>query len=104
MLPFFSAASHDRFFCKAVFAFFGLFFTTHYVSLCSVTAYLSAFVLVILFGQMGSYGMDKAHMTELYLVMAALTALALFKHRTNIQRLFKGTESKVYLGKKAKKE
>ena len=84
--------------------FFGLFFTTHYVSLCSVTAYLSAFVLVILFGQMGSYGMDKAHMTELYLVMAALTALALFKHRTNIQRLFKGTESKVYLGKKAKKE
>ena len=43
-------------------------------------------------------------MTELYLLMAALTALALFKHRANIGRLLKGTESKVYLGKDGKKE
>ena len=93
-----------RIFLICVVVFFGLFFATHYVSLCSLCAYLTAFVLVIILGQMDSYGMDGGHMTELYLLMAALTALALFKHRANIGRLLKGTESKVYLGKDGKKE
>ncbi len=93
-----------RIFLICVVVFFGLFFATHYVSLCSICAYLTAFVLVIILGQMDSYGMDRGHMTELYLLMAALTALALFKHRANIGRLLKGTESKVYLGKDGKKE
>ncbi|HJB29205.1 MAG TPA: glycerol-3-phosphate 1-O-acyltransferase PlsY [Candidatus Blautia faecavium] len=93
-----------RIFLICVVVFFGLFFATHYVSLCSICAYLTAFVLVIILGQMDSYGMDGGHMTELYLLMAALTALALFKHRANIGRLLKGTESKVYLGKDGKKE
>ena len=93
-----------RIFLICVVVFFGLFFATHYVSLCSICAYLTALVLVIILGQMDSYGMDRGHMTELYLLMAALTALALFKHRANIGRLLKGTESKVYLGKDGKKE
>lgn len=93
-----------KIFLICVVVFFGLFFATHYVSLCSICAYLTAFVLVIILGQMDSYGMDGGHMTELYLLMAALTALALFKHRANIGRLLKGTESKVYLGKDGKKE
>ena len=93
-----------RIFLICVVVFFVLFFATHYVSLCSICAYLTAFVLVIILGQMDSYGMDRGHMTELYLLMAALTALALFKHRANIGRLLKGTESKVYLGKDGKKE
>lgn len=93
-----------RIFLIGAVVFFGLFFATHYVSLCSISAYLTALVLVIIFGQMGSYGMDTSHTIELYAVMAALTALALYKHRANIARLLKGTESKIYLGKSKKEQ
>ncbi len=82
--------------------FFVLFFTTHYVSLCSISAYIAAFVLMIVFGEMGFYGMAKTPTLELYVVMGLLTALALFRHRANISRLFRGTESKIYLGKSHK--
>ena len=39
----------------------------------------------------------------MYVVMGLLTALAFFRHRANIMRLAKGTENRVYLGKKDKK-
>lgn len=84
--------------------FFTIFFTTHYVSLCSVSAYLAAFVLMIVFGEMGYYGMDRPCTMELYAVMGALTLLALYRHRENIRRLLKGTENKIYLGKSRKQE
>ena len=46
--------------------------------------------------------MDQSHMLELYIVMALLTVLALFRHKKNIRRLLDGTESRIYLGKKKK--
>lgn len=92
-----------RIFAIGAVVFFGLFFLTHYVSLCSISAYVTALILVIIFGQMGDYGMDRAHTIELYLLMGALTVLALYKHRENIARLINGTESKIYLSKKNKK-
>ena len=92
-----------RIFVICAVVFFGLFFLTHYVSLCSLSAYLTALVAMIVLGQMGAYPMDGAHITEMYLVMAALTALAFFRHRANIGRLIKGIESKIYLGKSQKK-
>ena len=95
----FVLAFDRRIFVICVVLFFGLFFLTHYVSLCSLSAYLTALVAMIVLGQMGAYPMDSAHITEMYLVMAALTALAFFRHRANIGRLLKGTESKIYLGK-----
>jgi glycerol-3-phosphate acyltransferase PlsY len=79
--------------------FFGLFFATHYVSLCSLTSYLAALLLMILFGEMGYYGMDRAHTTELYILMACLTALAFYRHRANIVRLLHGNENKIILSK-----
>ena len=48
--------------------------------------------------------MDQSHMLELYVVMAFLTVLALFRHKKNIQRLLNGTESRIYLGKKKKNQ
>lgn len=84
--------------------FFALFFVTHYVSLCSLCAYASALIIVIVFGQMGYYGMDHSHTVEMYIVMAVLTALAFYRHRTNITRLANGTESKIYLGAKSGKK
>lgn len=57
---------------------FALFFTTHYVSLCSLSAYLAAFAAIIVLGQGGAYGMDASHTMEMYVVMGLLTALAFF--------------------------
>lgn len=80
--------------------FFTIFFLTHYVSLCSLTAYLSAFILMIIQGQKGVYGMSANYLVELYILMACLTALAYYRHRANIVRLIHGTESKVLVKKK----
>ena len=92
-----------RIFLICAVIFFALFFTTHYVSLCSLSAYLAAFAAIIVLGQGGAYGMDASHTMEMYVVMGLLTALAFFRHRANIMRLAKGTENRVYLGKKDKK-
>jgi glycerol-3-phosphate acyltransferase PlsY len=84
--------------------FFALFFTTHYVSLCSLTSYLTALIAMIVIGETSGYGMDRMHTTEMYLVMTALTVLAFWRHRANIVRLLKGTESKVFLSKSKTKK
>ena len=84
--------------------FFTIFFTTHYVSLGSISCYLIAFVLMVIFGASGDYGMDSAHQMELYLLMGVLTLMILVRHRTNIKRLLSGNENKVYLGKSGKKD
>ena len=55
---------------------------------------------VIVFGQMGRFGMDPAHLYEMYAVVTALTALAFWKHRGNLKRLIRGEERKTYLFKK----
>ncbi len=82
--------------------FFSLFFTLHYVSVCSMAAYLTALICFIIFGQMGHYGMDQTHLNEMYIVIAALTVMAFWRHRQNISRLMKHTESKVFLSKNKK--
>ena len=84
-----------RMFVICAVVFFALFFTTHYVSLCSLTSYLTALIAMIVIGETGGYGMDRMHTTEMYLVMAALTVLAFWRHRANIIRLIHGNENKV---------
>lgn len=91
-----------RIFAICAVVFFGLFFTTHYVSLCSVSAYVTALICMIVLGQMGAYGMDLNHRMELYVLMAALTILAIYRHSANIKRLLDGTENKIYLSRKQK--
>ena len=93
-----------RMFVICAVVFFALFFTTHYVSVCSLTSYLTALIAMIVIGETGGYGMDRMHTTEMYLVMAALTVLAFWRHRANIVRLSKGTESKVFLSKSKTKK
>lgn len=91
-----------RIFAICAVVFFSLFFTTHYVSLCSVSAYVTALICMIVLGQMGAYGMDLNHRMELYVLMAALTILAIYRHSANIKRLLDGTENKIYLSRKQK--
>lgn len=93
-----------RIFLLCAVVFFGLFFTTHFVSLCSLCSYAAALVIMIIFGEMGFYGMDRPHTLEMYVVMTALTALAFYRHRANIVRLLNGTENKIFLGSKSGKK
>lgn len=92
-----------RIFLICAVIFFTLFFTTHYVSVCSLSAYLAAFLAMLFFGWKGAYGMTPPYMTEMYVVMGLMTALAFFRHRANVVRLLNGTENKIYLGKSKKK-
>lgn len=89
-----------RIFLICAVVFFTLFFSAHYVSLCSLVSYLVALVTMIILGQMGAYHMTFPRRMELYLLMTFLTVLAFYRHKKNIKRLLNGTESKIYLSKK----
>lgn len=69
---------------------------TRYVSLGSILVVIELVINLVVFGQMGYYGMDQMHLYEFYAVCAALSAMALWRHRANIKRLLNGTESKVF--------
>lgn len=75
-------------------------FFTRYVSLGSLLLMSGFFVELIVLGQMGAFGMNQPQLFELYAIGAGLMALAYYKHRANIVRLFQGTERK--LGEKIK--
>lgn len=81
-------------------SFLTIFFTTHYVSLGSLATEALLVVEMIVFGQLGVFGMEQSALNELYLVTILLAALAFWGHRTNIQRLLHKEERKTYLNKK----
>ena len=80
-----------------VILFFGIFFTTHYVSLGSLTVYAGFLIELIVLGQMGVFGMSQGTLIEMYVVAVFLTVMAYYKHKDNIKRLLSGTERKTYL-------
>ncbi|MBE5869746.1 MAG: glycerol-3-phosphate 1-O-acyltransferase PlsY [Lachnospiraceae bacterium] len=88
-----------------VLVFFGIFFTTHYVSLGSLCVYLVLLICTVLFGQIGWFDklalpVPQSVLWEMYILMAVLAAMAYWKHRANIGRLLRGEERKTYLFKK----
>ena len=93
---------HPYFIPVAVVVFFGIFFTTHYVSLGSLILYAVFFIEMVVLGQMGVFGMNQPLLNELYVVTAVLTVMAYYKHKENIKRLLSGTERKTYLSHKNK--
>jgi len=71
-------------------------FFSRYSSLASLVS--AAFApLYYLFGDREAWYVDKA----MLLVMFAISALLVYRHRENINKLLKGTESKLGSGKKA---
>ena len=82
--------------------FFGVFFTTHYVSLGSLLVYIGFMAELIILGQNGVFGMTQAFLNEMYVLAGFLTIMAFYKHRENIKRLLHGTERKTYLTHKNK--
>ncbi len=95
-------AFHPYFIPVGVLLFFGIFFTTHYVSLGSLLVYAGFLIELVVLGQMGVFtGMSQNELFELYAIGVFLTAMAYYKHRENIKRLLSGTERKTYLIKKS---
>ena len=89
-----------RIFLICAVVFFLLFFTTHYVSLCSLAGYLCFVVLLVIFGQTGMYPCTQPVLYEMYVVAFLLMVLAYWRHRQNIGRLLHGNENKIFLSKK----
>ncbi len=80
--------------------FFGTVILSSYVSLGSLLVYVGIVIELPILGQMGVFGMDQAHLLELYIVGFLLAVMAFWKHRENIKRLIAGTERKSSLFKK----
>ena len=83
--------------------FFTIFLTTHYVSLGSLMCELLLVAEMIVFGQMGVFGMAQGALNELYIVTVLMAVLAFWEHRANINRLMHKEERKTYLTKKNEK-
>ena len=83
--------------------FIGSIAITRYVSLGSILVVTSYLVQVLIFGHMGYLHIDAAYLPEFYVVSACFTAMALWRHRSNIGRLLHGTENK-FTFKKNKQE
>ena len=90
-----------------IITFFGIFFTTHYVSLGSLMIYLGLVVESVIMGENG-FGrvasMNFSGRMEYYIILVLLMALAYYQHRANIVRLMQGCERRTYLGKEKNKE
>ena len=94
---------HPYFIIMGVVFFFGVFLTTHLVSLGSLLVYAGFFIEMVLCGQLGVFGdVTQAHLIEMYVLTGLLTAMAYWQHRQNIVRLIQGNERKTYLFKKNK--
>lgn len=76
--------------------FLGIVFFTRYVSLGSIVVVIELVIDLIVLGQLGYYGMSQGQLLEFYLICTALSAMAIYQHRKNIQRLLSGTESKIF--------
>lgn len=95
-------AFHPYFIPVGALLFFGIFFTTHYVSLGSLLVYVGFMIEIVICGQTGLFGMSQAYLNEMYIVAFLLAVMAFWKHKENIVRLAKGEERKTYLTKKNK--
>ncbi len=69
---------------------------TRYVSLGSVLVVIELVAVLAVLGQNGYYGMSQGHLMEFYAISAVLACMAIYRHRANIVRLVKGTESKIF--------
>ena len=80
-------------------AFVAIVGVTRYVSLGSLAVVIIYLVEVVVYGQMGGFGVAANYLCEMYAIAAFLMLSAFFKHRANIQRLLSGTENKISVGK-----
>lgn len=83
--------------------FVGIVWFTQYVSLGSLIIMVLFVIQVVIYGQMGGFGLTNGELYEFYAIAIALAALAFWRHWANIKRLVAGTENKTDLRKIGKK-
>ena len=70
-------------------------FLTRYVSLGSILVAVTFFADLVIFESMGSYRVSMQSRMQFYALGAVLMCMAIWRHRSNIQRLLSGTENKL---------
>ena len=70
-------------------------FTTRYVSLGSILVSIGLPIFAGLFYSAGWLYAGGVHLTEFILLLCAIGALNIFRHRSNIVRLIHGNENKI---------
>ena len=85
-----------RLIVAGIICFFVPLLITRYVSLGSLSLSASFLVGMIILGQTGNYSMAQGRLIEMYVLTAALTAIAYIQHRANIKRLASGNENKLF--------
>lgn len=83
--------------------FLGIVWFTQYVSLGSLVIMVLFVIQVVVYGQMGGFGLSSAERYEFYAIAVLLAVLAFWRHRANIKRLASGTENKTDFRKIGKK-
>ncbi len=74
--------------------FIVIVFFTRYVSLGSITIAILFGAQVVIFAILGDLSYFNQYLWEAVLIAVITSALAVFKHRSNIKRLLSGTENK----------
>lgn len=75
---------------------------TRYVSVGSLVIVTLYLIEIIVYGQMGGFGVSGGYLYEMYAIAALLLVSAVYKHKENIRRLMNGTENKLSVGKSKK--
>ncbi len=73
---------------------------TRFVSLGSLVVVTIFLAGMVFFGQRGDYGVGTGFLAEFYVVSFVITAMAFWRHRSNIVRLIHGNENKIGTKKK----
>ena len=77
-----------------IIAFVIIVFFTRYVSLGSITVAILFGAEAVIFAIMGDLGYFNDYVFEAVIIALVTTALAVWKHKSNIERLLAGTENK----------
>ena len=80
----------------------GLTAITGYVSVASIVLSVTIFLFSLIMGETGRLGLENDLLTEFYILCFVLSALAIWQHRGNINRLLHGTENKIWKKKEQK--
>ena len=68
---------------------------TKYVSLGSITGMIIIAIEAFLFGSMGGIHVGTEYLPETYILIVLIVFMALIRHKSNMKRLLKGTESRI---------
>ena len=100
----FILAINPLMFVTVALVFLAIVWFTQYVSLGSLIIVTLFVIEVVVYGQMGGFGIEAPMLYEFYVIAVVLAALAFYRHRANIKRLLTGTENKTNLRKIGKKK